>query len=194
MYVMYILMIFVGDYVHMLHACTKSISTLGQSAMLYLAAAVSDFYIPSSAMVFLCLTDRTYCVFDIFITYVYLFISQPEHKIQSSDGRLSLTLELVPKLLKPLVSTWAASCFVVSFKLETDPTLLEGKSRRALQHYGHQVVVGNVLTTRKREVWLYTAEEGADGKHLVVGDSEQRELEELIVEDLVSRHRRFISA
>ena len=44
--------------------------------MLYLAAAVSDFYIPISQM--------------------------PDHKIQSSNGPLSLSLQLVPKMLGPV--------------------------------------------------------------------------------------------
>jgi phosphopantothenate-cysteine ligase len=63
-----------------------------------------------------------------------------EHKIQSSDGGLSLTLAKVPKILKPLVREWAPQGFVVSFKLETDEALLKGKAKGSLKVYGHQVI------------------------------------------------------
>jgi phosphopantothenoylcysteine synthetase/decarboxylase len=71
-----------------------------------------------------------------------------QHKIQSSDGGLSLTLAKVPKILKPLVREWTPRGFVVSFKLETDEALLKGKALRSLETYGHQIVIGNILSTR----------------------------------------------
>jgi len=37
-------------------------------------------------------------------------------------------------------------------QLETDPQLLIPKARASLERYGHQVVIGNMLTTRKFEV------------------------------------------
>ncbi|KAM4613843.1 phosphopantothenate--cysteine ligase isoform 1-T1 [Polymixia lowei] len=51
-----------SEYLHLLKAAAQALSTLGSKAMFYLAAAVSDFYIPASEM--------------------------PEHKIQSSNGPL----------------------------------------------------------------------------------------------------------
>ena len=45
------------------------------------------------------------------------FCLQPEHKIQSSDGPLQLSLELVPKMLEALVKNWVQQAFVVSFKV-----------------------------------------------------------------------------
>ncbi|KAJ3313099.1 hypothetical protein HDV04_002416 [Boothiomyces sp. JEL0838] len=77
-----------------------------------------------------------------------------EHKIQSSGGGLSLVLDQVPKIIKPLVKEWAPSAFTVSFKLETDSTLLVSKSKSALEKYGHQIVIGNMLHTRKHVVWF----------------------------------------
>jgi phosphopantothenate-cysteine ligase len=41
---------------------------------------------------------------------------------------------------------------IVSFKLETDPSLLVTKAEQALDRYGHDLVIGNLLTTRKWEV------------------------------------------
>ena len=40
----------------------------------------------------------------------------------------------------------------MSFKLETDPSLLIAKSEQALQRYSHHLVIGNLLSTRKWEV------------------------------------------
>ena len=102
------------------------VSSDERRSLLYLAAAVSDFYIPAQEL--------------------------PEHKIQSSQGPPTVKLQLVPKMLRPLVSQWASNCFVVSFKLETDPDILISKSRAALVKYGHRLVIGNILNTRKREV------------------------------------------
>ncbi len=68
------------------------------SALLYLAAAVADFYIPSESM--------------------------PEHKLQSAEGAPEVKLSLVPKMLSPLVSAWVPRAYVVSFKLETEDKLL----------------------------------------------------------------------
>lgn len=81
--------------VHEYLACLQSISVLVQeleiSAMFILAAAVSDFYIPRGKL--------------------------QEHKMQSSEGDLHLTLTRVPKCLGILRKHWAPSSFIVSFKV-----------------------------------------------------------------------------
>ena len=104
-----------SDYLWLLRAAAREMHILGPSAMLYLAAAVSDFYIPINQM--------------------------PDHKIQSSRGPLSLSLQLVPKMLGPLVSIWAPNAFTISFKLETNEEILENKAREALQKYHHHVSI-----------------------------------------------------
>lgn len=50
-----------------------------------------------------------------------------------------ISLQLVPKILRPLVKDWVPEGFVVSFKLETDASLLVPKSEDALNNYGHKV-------------------------------------------------------
>lgn len=40
-----------SDYLQLLQACSDALKPLGNKAMLYLAAAVSDFYIPKEQMV-----------------------------------------------------------------------------------------------------------------------------------------------
>jgi phosphopantothenate-cysteine ligase len=115
-----------------------------------------------------------------------------EHKIQSSGGGLSLVLDQVPKIIKPLVKEWAPLAFTVSFKLETDSSLLLSKSKTALERYGHQIVVGNLLTTRKHVVWFITK----DHEHEIRLNQEemkaQVEIETHIVKELVKMHQEWI--
>ncbi|XP_063292133.1 phosphopantothenate--cysteine ligase [Pelobates fuscus] len=154
-----------SDYLHLLLAAAKALSPLGSNAMFYLAAAVSDFYIPASEM--------------------------PEHKIQSSSGPLQITMKMVPKMLSPLVKDWAPKAFVVSFKLETDTFILLERAHKALSTYRHQAVVANVLDTLRSSVVIVT--NTAETK-LTVSKEEDRlgvEIEEKIISDLTSRHTSF---
>ncbi|RJE17332.1 Phosphopantothenate-cysteine ligase [Aspergillus sclerotialis] len=112
---------------------------LGNRALFYLAAAVSDFFIPRDRM--------------------------EEHKIQSREGgasrQLVINLDPVPKFLSNLVHTWAPKgSMIVSFKLETNPDLLVTKAEQALERYQHDLVIGNLLTTRKWEVVFITRDGG----------------------------------
>uniref|UniRef100_A0A670K7X8 Phosphopantothenoylcysteine synthetase n=3 Tax=Podarcis muralis TaxID=64176 RepID=A0A670K7X8_PODMU len=134
--------------------------------MFYLAAAVSDFYIPASEM--------------------------PEHKIQSTDGPLQITMKMVPKMLSPLVKEWAPEAFVISFKLETNPSILIDKAKQALEKYRHQVVVANVLDSRRTSVIVVTKDLETQ---LLLSDDEVAqgmEIEEKIVSYLESQHRAFM--
>jgi phosphopantothenate-cysteine ligase len=132
----------VTEYLFSLRAIATLLQPVGARAMFYLAAAVSDFFIPRDRM--------------------------ETHKIQSGavgestdevDPRFStgkqlvINLDPVPKFLTTLVSSWAPKgSYIVSFKLETDPSLLVSKAEQALGRYHHDLVIGNLLTTRKWEV------------------------------------------
>ncbi|KAL4245483.1 PPC synthetase family protein [Abortiporus biennis] len=116
----------VNDYLWLLRAVSQEMAVLGRNALFYLAAAVSDFFLPRQKM--------------------------SVHKIQSGKGSLHIEMDQVPKILKPLVEVWTRGGFIVSFKLETDQELLIPKARGALARYGHQVVIGNELHRRKYEV------------------------------------------
>uniref|UniRef100_A0A2A4JKV2 DNA/pantothenate metabolism flavoprotein C-terminal domain-containing protein n=1 Tax=Heliothis virescens TaxID=7102 RepID=A0A2A4JKV2_HELVI len=118
----------VSEYFWLLRAACECLANLGARAMLYLAAAVSDFYIPK---------DRV-----------------PTHKMQSACGAPIIQLHLVPKMLAPLVNLWVPEAYVVSFKLETDENLLIPKARAALDKYKHKMVVANLLQTRHHRVIL----------------------------------------
>lgn len=111
--VLYVTFTSVSDYFWLLRAACECLAIFGPKALLYLAAAVSDFYVPSSEM--------------------------PTHKIQSGAGAPNIQLQLVPKMLAPLVSLWVPHAFVVSFKLETDESILIAKARDSLNKYKHKV-------------------------------------------------------
>lgn len=46
---------------------------------------------------------------------------QAEHKIQSNKGTLSLEMDQVPKVLRPLVQEWTPEGYIVSFKVGCSP-------------------------------------------------------------------------
>ncbi|WIA37406.1 hypothetical protein OEZ86_014331 [Tetradesmus obliquus] len=114
------------EYLQYLRAIGCAAAPFRQQVVFYLAAAVSDFYVPWSQLV--------------------------EHKIQSSDGPLVLQLHKVPKMLYSLRHEWAPKCMVVSFKLETDESILVKKAAGALDKYHVHAVVANLLHTRKDRV------------------------------------------
>lgn len=157
----------VTEYLFLLRDITQHMSILGSASMFYLAAAVSDFYIPEQKMA--------------------------HHKIQSSGAGLLLHLDPVPKIIQPLVKEWATRGFIVSFKLETDVNLLEPKSRMALERYGHQVVVANMLETRKMIVSLISPHDCEIVELSVEDEKKGVEIEKMIVEKLVVRHRKWIA-
>ncbi|KAI6168418.1 DNA/pantothenate metabolism flavoprotein [Pisolithus thermaeus] len=176
----------VDDYLFLLREVSQAMSTLGPRAMFYLAAAVSDFFLPRQRL--------------------------SEHKIQSGKGSLSIEMDQVPKILKPMVADWAVGGFTVSFKLETNQALIIPNARKALQRYGHQVVIGNDLLHRKyrvvlvspREFSLLDAHANPDGdmsteyeESWIEIDSSpsapHKEIEEDIVRELVRRHDGWIS-
>ncbi|KAH6855175.1 DNA/pantothenate metabolism flavoprotein [Chaetomium sp. MPI-CAGE-AT-0009] len=151
----------ISDYLHELRSVAQLMRPLGPRGLLYLAAAVSDFFVPPDRM--------------------------SEHKIQSTDAvdalkksqeaktrpppdeeetfdnfdssptvprskSLVIDLDPVPKFLKNLVEGWSPQGMIVSFKLETNPAILVHKARYSLDRYQHHLVIGNLLSTRKWEV------------------------------------------
>lgn len=118
-----------------------------------------------------------------------------EHKIQSRNGELIIKLEAVPKIIKQMKDTWCPESFVVTFKLETDRTLLDSKAKLHLSksHYGVQCVVGNILGEHQDKVTLYSE----DGKVLTFERTpEERErdddIEEPLINDIIRQHSEYI--
>ncbi|XP_023002782.1 phosphopantothenate--cysteine ligase 2-like [Cucurbita maxima] len=152
------------EYLQILHMVATSLRSLGPNALFYLAAAVSDFYVPWESMA--------------------------EHKIQSGSGPLDMRLVQVPKMLSVLRSEWAPTAYCISFKLETDVKILLEKANAALKKYKMHMVIANELLTRKEEVTLVTDNENIhvrrDPKQ--VGD----EVEKHIIEHIVEKHSTYV--
>ncbi|KAK8192301.1 phosphopantothenate-cysteine ligase [Phyllosticta paracitricarpa] len=147
----------ITDYLWELREVAKLMRPLGANALFYLAAAVSDFFVPKDRMV------------EHKIQSAEEFSSTTTGDAQQSNGpakpppaartqgkSLIIDLEPVPKFLKQLVDGWAPDAMIVSFKLETDPAMLVRKAVYALHRYHHHLVIGNLLSTRKWEVvfWI----------------------------------------
>ena len=207
----------ITDYLWELRELAMLMRPLGPKALFYLAAAVSDFFLPK---------DRL-----------------SEHKIQSSDNepavangapttelkgiaptalgkKLMIDLDPVPKFLKTLVDGWAPEGMIVSFKLETDPSLLVSKAHQALGKYSHHLVIGNLLSTRKFEVvfvapereehWItvpvhrrvksvtgtrpnLNAKDGQTTEQEWLRGEQELEIESLIVPEVIKMHKDFIA-
>lgn len=157
----------VNQYLYTLRSIGTITSKVSSQSLFYLAAAVSDFFLPSSRI--------------------------SEHKIQS-NGANQLTIELdpVPKFLRRLVEKWSSNAMVVSFKLETDKDILLQKCQGALKRYGHQLVIGNLLQTRKKEV-IFVQE---DSSHWIRLDDQQMkngvEIESIFVPVVIDLHNKWI--
>lgn len=169
------------DYLHELREIARLLRPLGPNALLYLAAAVSDFFVPPERM----------AEHKIQSTNAVAGLKpQPQSQSQAEDEEtfdnfdsspsvprhksLIIDLDPVPKFLKNLVDGWAPEGMIVSFKLETDPSILVHKARYSLDRYQHHLVIGNLLSTRKWEVvfvspgredkWVRVPREGGWGE------------------------------
>ena len=151
----------VNDYLWELKEIAQLMQPLGARGLFYLAAAVSDFFIPRDRMV-----EHKIQSSDIISHHQTASPASPAAAAvaPSSSQKLVINLDPVPKFLKSLVQGWAPEGMIISFKLETDPTLLESKAQAALRRYSHHLVIGNLLSTRKWEVVLIAPPDG-DNDH-----------------------------
>ncbi|XP_012567358.1 phosphopantothenate--cysteine ligase 1-like [Cicer arietinum] len=148
----------------MLQMIAMSMRCIGPWAMFYLAPAVSDYYVPWKDMV--------------------------EHKIQSGSHLLDVKLVQVPKMLSVLRKDWAPLAFCISFKLETDSSILLNQTNAALEKYKMHAVVANELLTRKEQVVVVTSSE----KITVLRDNGEsaNDVENPLIKLLSERHVSYI--
>lgn len=160
----------VNQYLYTLKLTSELLKQIEFKALFYLAAAVSDFFLPQSRM--------------------------PQHKIQSqATGKLIVDLEQVPKFLSRLVDNWAPSAMIVSFKLETDSSILIKKANSALERYQHQLVIGNLLQTRKKEVVFVVPDKEPSWITLDANQIETGvEIESIIVPAVIKQHEEWIKS
>jgi len=155
----------VTEYLSLLQAISKAMEVrCGQTAIYYLAAAVSDYYMETMA----------------------------EHKIPSSGGNLTLSLDKVPKCLGILRREWAPRGLVVSFKLETDRNVLMDKAEAAVETYGVDMVVANVLHERNERVYL-VSRGNVGGAEEVRCRGDDTEIEEHLVDRVIALHYEHMS-
>lgn len=160
-----------------------------EGCLFYLAAAVSDFFVPHSKLPQHKIQSRDYGLGD----------GAKDDKTSASttttaDGKLIVNLDPVPKFLSRLVSTWAAHAMIVSFKLETDKAILVHKAQYALDRYSHQLVIGNLLQTRSKEVVFVTPQKRDGYAVRREDDSPEKSIEELIVPEVISIHDSWITS
>lgn len=158
----------INEYLYLLREIALLLRPQSSNVLFYLAAAVSDFIVPPSSL--------------------------PEHKIQSTGTSLALTLSKAPKVLQTLIQDrWAPRAFLCSFKLETDPDLLIKKAKSALETYGHQCVVANILSRRAFEVVLVT-DDAEEWLTLSTNEVQRKvEIEEELVRRIARMHGKWIA-
>lgn len=129
------------------------------NTIFYLAAAVSDFYIPIEIM--------------------------STHKIQSKEfaggSKICIELENVPKTLGLLKEITPNTKFV-SFKLETDENILSQKVQESFVKYKMDAIIGNILEKRRREIFIYTKNHV---EKLEIKEGENQWIEEILVNSLI---------
>lgn len=158
----------VDDYIRKLQLCSEAVSICGSLTLVYLAAAVSDFYVPDERKALHKIQSRDYGIRSQASSSLDSASSRgdegaaaPETTMQvQSDNTLTLTLYPVPKVIPKLRREWCPDAFVVSFKLETDPSILRQKSVLAMERNAVHMVIGNELATRYEKVFILTRKDG----------------------------------
>lgn len=157
-----------SEYLWYLKGIALQVNNYRSDAIFYMAAAVSDYYIPREVM--------------------------PEHKIQSGDRHLDIKLFPVPKMLGFLCNDWCPDAFNVTFKLETDSTILISKAQKSLQRYCQNLVIGNTLADRRKQVtFISYSKENVLTEKVCQVNSSGSELEEFIVYELLQCYKSWQS-
>ncbi|CCH59433.1 hypothetical protein TBLA_0B06070 [Henningerozyma blattae CBS 6284] len=184
----------VNQYLYSLRAISELMNSPG--SLFYLAAAVSDFFIPYSDLPKHKIQSRDYsnssdASNDSKSTDSEILTGSKAKAVTTPDGRLLISLNPVPKFLKRLVEAWAPKGMLVSFKLETDDTILIQKATTALDKYGHQLVIGNLLQTRNTEV-VFVSPSNRDGYWVRLDKTQNNSIEELIIPEVIKHHNKWI--
>eukprot|EP00756_Hemistasia_phaeocysticola_P028950 Hpha_TRINITY_DN16202_c0_g1::TRINITY_DN16202_c0_g1_i1::g.11302::m.11302/K01922/PPCS, COAB; phosphopantothenate---cysteine ligase (ATP) len=134
----------------------------------YLAAAVSDFYMPWERL--------------------------SAHKMQSRDGGNTLSLDFAktPKMLGCIAGAWLRGCFMVSFKLETDKDILASKARQSLRLYHGRLCFANLLQSYTKEAWVYLGGDRADEEPTYVAAEGGRTIEQQMVACVRDAHAKHL--
>ena len=154
----------VTEYISLLIDVTKMAQKLENRVLIFLAAAVSDYYIPWHEM--------------------------SEHKISSDAERLQMSFVKVPKAIGYLKGSYCAKGTMISFKLETDPERLLHKAKKALSRYCHDGVVANELKSRYEKACLILPDGMMEN---IERGSGENPIEKVIVESVIKVHSKRLS-
>jgi len=128
------------QYLSELERICRALSRRGMKVFIALAAAVSDFRVPAHV--------------------------QPQAKLradgESGTNAVSLQLEKVESRLRALVEEWCSEAYVAAFKLVTSTQVLEDEAVRLLKDSGVSIVVGNYLSSRRRECSVFELSRDGD--------------------------------
>ncbi len=157
----------IEDYIKLLYSIVGKLDGFGNKALIYLSAAVSDFYIPEEKL--------------------------SEHKIQSKNSQgissetMELTLYPVAKEINLIKEKLCPKAFLITFKLETDDNMLNKKANDALKVCKSDIVVGNILNKRYDEVTLFIKD-----RDLLKILKDNKLIEEDLIKVIVQQHNEFI--
>lgn len=152
----------ISDYVYYLFLCLLILNSYQSNVLLYMAAAVSDFYLPKA-----CLS---------------------EHKLSSSSlSQLQVTLQPMPKLLYSC-GRICPNAMLIPFKLETNEQILLEKAQKSLSTYHAHLVIANELHSRNYRVLMVTSTKA----EWISVMNEDDAIEEHIVSVINRLHEEFI--
>jgi phosphopantothenate-cysteine ligase len=153
----------IDEYLFWLEKIIVEMSLFNERGLFYSAAAVSDFYLKQVA----------------------------EHKIQSSDGPLIIELNVVPKVIPLIKKKLFKKGMVITFKLETDISILTKKMNIHLINYNVDLVIGNILGNHRDQVVVSQKEMEPCW---INRKPEQTEIEEDLISLVIERHTSFIQS
>lgn len=154
----------VDEYLDKLRLCSEALHTCGSLGLVYLTAAVSDFYVPYDKLATHKIQSRDYGIDTSSSTSLPNSEERGDAMTVQSDGTLTVTFYPVPKMIPKIRRIWCPDAYVVSFKLETDSTILQQKSVLAMEKADVHMVIGNVLETRYEKVFVLTRDNNVDDK------------------------------
>jgi len=201
----------VGEYLVKLQLCAQAIRDCQSLGLIYSAAAVSDFYIPAELKSEHKIQSRDYGGVgaensdgDGKETDGDKGEEESSIQVRKSGEGITIHLSPVPKCISFLREEWAPDAFCVTFKLETDKTILYEKAKMAIDKYGVHIVIGNLLSTRHEKVCVLQRKDDENSNDsndlpVVVISKESHtkldsdELEDQIISFIVEKHFSYIA-
>ena len=155
----------IHEYLFLYEEITKKISVFNYNSIIFLASAVSDFYIPQNEII--------------------------ENKIQSNENKNGLNIHLknVNKEIFKIKDEWNKNCFLITFKLETDKNILFDKANKSIIKTKSDLIIANLLQTRYNEVYFVHKNNKID----IIEKKNEDFIEKNIVEEVIKLHNKYIN-